>query len=106
MSYDLFCMPSLCEGVSMALIEAASWGLPCLVSNQVGNHIEIVEDNAGLICETGVDSIRANINILLEDEKLLHLLKKGAVDSTRARYCLVKNVSSLNREYTKVLQSM
>ena len=106
MSYDLFCMPSLCEGVSMALIGAASWGLPCSVSNQVGNHVEIAEDNAGLICETGVDSIRANLNILLEDEKLLSLLKKGAVDSSRARYCLAKNVSSLKREYTKVLQSM
>ena len=53
-----------------------------------------------------MDSIRANLNILLEDEKLLSLLKKGAVDSSRARYCLAKNVSSLKREYTKVLQSM
>ena len=106
MSYDLFCMPSLCEGVSMALIEAASWGLPCLVSNQVGNHVEIAEDNAGLICETRVDSIIANLNRLLEDEKLLPLLKKGALDSSRKRYSLVKNVSSLKREYTLLLQFM
>ena len=89
----------------MALIEAASWGLPCLVSNQVGNHVEIAEDNAGLICEIGVDSFRANLNRLLENKRLLPLLKKGALDSSRERYSLAKNVSSLKREYTKLLMS-
>ena len=104
-SYDLFCMPSLCEGVSMALIEAASWGLPCLVSNQVGNHVEIANDEAGLVCGTDTNDITNALVRVLQDEQLLPLLSKGAIKSSKDRYSLVKNVSTLKQYYLELLYS-
>ncbi len=45
---DIFVLPSLFEGISNALLEAMSVGLPCIVSDAPGNWEVVVEGQNGL----------------------------------------------------------
>lgn len=47
---DIFCFPSYREGLSVALMEAMSAGLPCVVSKIRGNTDLITQGNGGGIC--------------------------------------------------------
>jgi glycosyltransferase involved in cell wall biosynthesis len=98
-TYDLICLPSLCEGVSMALIEAARAGLPALVSDQVGNYLEIIDDNAGLVCGTSSDSIARVLRRVLEDPAIVAQMSEGALRSARERYEVKKNALLLKETY-------
>ena len=82
--YDLFCMPSLVEGVSMALIEAASAGLPSLVSENVGNY-RTIEDESGILCGLSSDSIKKNRSITENPTQLNRL-------STNAFFLTTKKI--------------
>lgn len=97
--YDLICLPSLCEGVSMALIEAARAGLPALVSDQVGNHLEILDDHAGLVCETNSESIAGALRRVLEDPTVVAQMSEGALRSAQERYEVKKNALLLKEIY-------
>lgn len=48
---DIFALPSLREGLSVALMEAMSAGLPCIVSRIRGNVDLIEEGKGGYLCE-------------------------------------------------------
>ena len=100
--YDLFCMPSLVEGVSMALIEAASAGLPSLVSKNVGNYREIIEDESGILCGLSSDSIKKEIMSITENPTQLNRLSTNAFLTTKKRYSLKLVVKELINTYKHI----
>jgi len=51
---DLFVLPSYSENFGVAVVEAMSYGVPVIVSDQVGIHGEIAEARAGLVVECSV----------------------------------------------------
>ena len=100
---DVFCMPSIVEGVSMALIEAASFWLPSIVTNGVGNYFEILEDNAGLITSKYSNDIANTILKIYKNENLLNLLKSNAYHSSIRRYNINLIGEKLMQEYKKII---
>jgi glycosyltransferase involved in cell wall biosynthesis len=61
---DMFVLPSLSEGTSMALLEAMSAGVPAVVTN-VGGNIELIEDGvSGFVVES--DSVAELVGALQE----------------------------------------
>jgi glycosyltransferase involved in cell wall biosynthesis len=62
-AYDLFILPSLREGMSNSLLEAMSCGLPCIVSDAVGN-LEV-------ICSRGSVKYIPQGSYLLEERGIL-----------------------------------
>lgn len=48
-----FILPSRVEGLSNALLEAQSWGLPCVVSDIPGNTAVVTDDFNGIVVPTG-----------------------------------------------------
>lgn len=46
---DLFILPSLAEGMSNALLEAMSWGLPCIACDIPTNRAIIISEENGLL---------------------------------------------------------
>lgn len=49
---DIFCFPSIREGLSLALMEAVSFGVPCVVSKARGNSDLVVDGLNGYVCDT------------------------------------------------------
>ena len=101
-NYDVFCMPSVVEGVSMALIEAASFGLPALVSEFVGNYREILADNAGILSDLDADSIATAIMSIINDNVNLEELKVNALSSVDKRYDIDVVTTSLLNTYKTI----
>ncbi|MEW4454678.1 glycosyltransferase family 4 protein [Bremerella sp. JC817] len=76
---DAFVLPSLHEGMSIALLEAMAANLPCVVSDIPGNRILIEPEETGLTFP--VDDVQALADALiriLEDQQLSQALGSAA----------------------------
>ncbi len=67
---DVFIMTSRFEGLPMGLLEALSYGLPCLVSRGTNLLPEIYDSDAGWICEGDVNSIASALKSIISDKKI------------------------------------
>ncbi|EJF9978268.1 glycosyltransferase family 4 protein, partial [Vibrio parahaemolyticus] len=70
-SFDIFSLPSLWEGMPLAIIEAMATGLPCVVSNIPGNNHLIENGKNGFLFEltNNEDFVNSLLN-LIDDEVL------------------------------------
>jgi glycosyltransferase involved in cell wall biosynthesis len=97
---DIFAMPSLSEGLPLALVEAMSFGLPVVVS-AVGGIPEVVSDNvdALLVPPSDVIALASALRALINDPALRRRL--GAAARTRARrdYDITTMVDRYERLY-------
>ena len=81
----LYVLPSDVEGMPISLLEAMSYGNCCVVSDIVEN-ASVVEDK-GITFEKGnVKSLEKELKNLLEDESIVHMLKKEASPFITAKY--------------------
>jgi len=101
--YDILCMPSVVEGVSMALIEAASRGLPALITKGVGNHQEVIADKAGLLTGLDADSIAEELTQILKNRASLDTLSFNAYISATKRYNIEIVCQELLAQYSNIL---
>lgn len=67
----IFVLPSRIEGMSNALLEAMSWGLPCVVSDIPGNRAVIAHERDGLIVPVNRADALAETMIRLMDNPAL-----------------------------------
>jgi glycosyltransferase involved in cell wall biosynthesis len=86
-SLDVFVMPSLFEGLCVAVLEAQAAGVP-VVATGVGGMVEtVVPGVTGIRCEQGDPvSLAAGITLLLEDRDLARSLAAEAGSRVRARF--------------------
>ncbi len=69
---DIFILPSRYEGMPMAVLEALSYGIPCLLTEQTNLADVIIGNDCGWIAETTVESICGKIFDAVNDYKLRH----------------------------------
>jgi glycosyltransferase involved in cell wall biosynthesis len=71
----LFAMPSRVEGLSNALLEAQSWGVPAIVSDIAGNRAVIREGENGLIVPVGNAAALSDaiVNLLIDADARKHM---------------------------------
>ena len=100
--YDLFCMPSLVEGISMALIEAASNGLPALITKGVANYKEILMDNAGILTKKDHKDIYKFLQKIYKNRHLLKKMKENAYLSAKNRYEINQISAKLLKKYNDI----
>lgn len=75
----IFVLPSRVEGMSNALLEAQSWGLPCVVSDIPGNKAVVRDGENGLVTPVGdPQSLAAALIRLLGDPALRATLGTAA----------------------------
>lgn len=99
---DILIMPSVVEGVSMAIIEAASFSLPVIISDQVGNYREIVEDNSGIVVPATKNGIMNGISTVLNNKSLLKNMAGCAYDSVLRRYDINLICKKMLEYYKKI----
>lgn len=94
---DVFVLPSLWEGMPLALIEAQAAGLPAVVSNVVGNRDVVVNGKTGFVCDTDEELIKKT-RLLIQDSALRQKMGKAAREMAAVRF----SVERMHREMMSV----
>ncbi len=102
---DIFVLPSLFEGMPLALLEAMAAGVPC-VATGVGGIPEVVEDGkTGLLVGPGdSDGLAKGIAALLESRTLANELRGAARDAVARRFSLAGMVRAYQEIYAGLIR--
>jgi glycosyltransferase involved in cell wall biosynthesis len=100
---DIFVLPSRAEGMSNALLEAMTCGLPCIVSNIPAN-AEVIEDGQnGLLVNVNDDEDLAKAIIrLAQDQGLREELGRKAAQTIIEHY----SIESVAKRYIALYRSL
>ncbi len=103
--YDIFVLPSLSEGMPLALLEAMAAGLPA-VASQVGGVTEVLVDRkTGLLVPPGDSRALADAIItLLGDPPLVKQLGEAARQEAATRFSLAGMARAYEGIYTELIQ--
>lgn len=94
---DIFLMPSLWEGMPLALIEAQAVGLPAVVYDVEGCRDVVIDGETGFVCKT-TDELVEKTQLLINNPQLRCQLGNNAARISRNRF----DVNRLNRELLEV----
>lgn len=98
---DIFVLPSLWEGMPLALIEAQASGLPAVVSDVVGNRDVVIDGETGFVCKTDAELL-LKTRLLIEDADLRQRMGKAARDMAAVRF----SVDRMHREMMAVYNNV
>ncbi|MDC7723219.1 glycosyltransferase family 4 protein [Priestia megaterium] len=101
---DFFVLTSRFEGHPMGLIEALSYGVPCIVTEGTNMADEIKTYEAGWAVETTVDGIVKAFKNLFSEKKELMRKGQNAVELSRL-YSWEKIAEVSHMEYRKLIES-
>jgi glycosyltransferase involved in cell wall biosynthesis len=101
---EVFLLPSLVEGLSLALLEAMASGTAC-VATDAGADGEVLEGGAGIVISTqGVTTqLRTLLPVLRDQPVLTAELGRRARERTLERYTLSQNIDQLERLYAELI---
>jgi glycosyltransferase involved in cell wall biosynthesis len=101
---DLFALPSLMEGLSNALLEAMSVGLPCVVSDIPGNRAVIQSGINGVLFESdNAEQLAGAIDKLLTGEAWAASLGRKARETVEAQYSIDSVADRYIAKYRELL---
>ena len=97
---EVFLLPSLVEGLSLALLEAMASGTAC-VATDAGADGEVLEGGAGIVISTqGVTTqLRTLLPVLRDQPVLTAELGRRARERVLERYTLTRNIDGLETLY-------
>ncbi|MEP0764481.1 MAG: glycosyltransferase, partial [Chloroflexota bacterium] len=99
---DLFALPAVGEGFSMAVLEALACGLPVLLTP--GCHFpEAAEAGTGVVVPREVEPLRAALATLLSDADQRAAMGRAARDLVAARYTWSQIVAQMEAAYAAVI---
>jgi glycosyltransferase involved in cell wall biosynthesis len=103
--YDIFVLPSLSEGMPLALLEAMAGGVPA-VATRVGGVPEVLEDGkTGLVVPPGDSRALADsITTLLEHPPLAKELSEAARQMAATRFSLTRMVTAYEGIYSELIR--
>ena len=101
---EVFLLPSLVEGLSLALLEAMASGVAC-VATDAGADGEVLEGGAGIVISTqGVTTqLRTLLPVLRDQPVLTAELGRRARARVIERYTLSRNIDALEKLYNGLM---
>jgi glycosyltransferase involved in cell wall biosynthesis len=103
---DIFVLPSIEEGLGLALLEAMSLGRPC-VASATGGIKDIVNDGVnGILTPVGDSASIANAVLkILNDKPLAKDMSQNARDFVRGRFSIEAMADSMIDLYGRVIRA-
>lgn len=103
---DLWIMPSLFEGFSIALLEAMATGLPIIATNVGGNAEAIINNESGLIIrDQDINDITESITFSYNNRLKLDEMGTNARDRFVNCFTIENMISNLDSLYTENLNN-
>ena len=99
---DIFVLPSLWEGMPLALIEAQAAGLPAVVSDVVGNRDVVIDGETGFVCKTDADLLQKT-RLLIEDVNLRYRMGQAAREMAAKRFSVDRMHAEMMAVYTEAI---
>jgi len=104
--YDIFVQLSISESLGLSVIEAQSFGLPCVVSNAGGLTEAVLNNKTGIVSKYTDIKLMVDATLLLwKNSDLYYSYSKNAIAHVNANYTVDKEVEGLTRLYTNLLSS-
>lgn len=101
--FDLFFLPSHAEGLSMALLEAMSFGLPSFVASKASNHPVIIHNHNGYLFDVAdFQSLIQMVKEVLRDEKKREEISSQAYKVVVERFSIDKMGNAYKDFYNKL----
>lgn len=99
----MFILPSYNEGLPMALLEAMSYGIPCIASRIAAIPEVITDGENGLLITPGnIVEIRRAIEYLAGDSQLRKKIGEKAYESVQKKFLAVNGIERLEKIYIKL----
>ncbi|MCL4361363.1 glycosyltransferase [Candidatus Dependentiae bacterium] len=100
--FDCFVLPSSFEGLSISLLEALSFGLPCIVTENNRGHDVLKHNQTGIIINENVNDLTENLIKLIEDKNLYSQLSVNGQKLVKEEYDFETMINS----YKKVINNL
>ena len=105
--FDCFVMTSYKEGLSMALLEAMSMGLPCIVTCSEQYHDVLVHEENGLLIPPGNPQLLADaLDRLAQDSALRIRLGSAAKKTIEQSFTIDSMINGYMKIYQKAMAEM
>jgi glycosyltransferase involved in cell wall biosynthesis len=103
---DIFVLPSIEEGLGLALLEAMSLGRPC-VASATGGIKDIISDGVnGILTPVGDSHAIADAVLkILRDKDLANNMSKSSRDFVKGRFSIEAMADSMIGLYEKVIRA-
>ncbi|MEM8640470.1 MAG: glycosyltransferase family 4 protein [Cyanobacteria bacterium P01_G01_bin.54] len=104
-SADVFILPSLVEGLSLALLEAMACGVACLATD-AGADGEVLADGAGIVLDPQrvTEQLKTLLPLCCEHPELTELLGIKARQRVLTHYTLNHNITQIESQYRQLVQ--
>ena len=102
MDSSIFVLPSYTESFGLVLIEAMSYGLPCIAFDSSDGAKELLKDDTGILIENRDKNLMAQeiINLINNKQKLNEYSKK------EYKYCQRYLLSNVKNEWLNLLKGV
>lgn len=105
LSSDLLLAPARCEPYGQFLVEAANYGLPCVVSNRGGMKEIVDHDVTGVVlAELSADRLAESVIALLQDRARLERYSQAGREKVRRQLNWICIADAMYAEISKVVE--
>ena len=103
-SFDIFLMTSLTEGLPNVLLEAMAMGMPVVATSVGGVSELVIDEKTGSLCQAGdIKALRRKVVRLLENQEKRKRFSLNARERIVERFCFRGRLGRIEDYYLKIL---
>lgn len=97
---DVFCMTSDYEGLPLALLEAMSFSLPCIVTDAGAMGRAVLNNFNGFVCSKGdLNCISEAMNMIFQDNELRTRMGERGLERAQQHYSAERMLNQIEKVY-------